>query len=357
MHHRAILWSPYTRERQADGTLHTTGTTLHQQMRCKLYDVLWNHPPGSTVLEVEAYYVAHPRWGVATSPFPDGGWCHHWVGGGTSYSPSLGERDAHPRVLEASVTDAACAAPVPISPTIASSSLSPLTHIPRVAVSAPSPSLPPPPRNPTMKLLYFDLRGRAEMIRLALHAGGVDFEDVRFGRGEWSEIKPTTPRGSVPVLTLDDGTTTVTESVAILRYAGKLGTPRLYPEDPVAALRVDEMVDIIGSTTAILSKTFGLPSEEQLAMRTKILSEDGDLTKVLRHVDEAAKANSSGFLVGSELTIADCALRPAVYWLTAGVLDGIPKDCLDQYKGIAKVMQTMSEVPAIKRYEAEQYPA
>lgn len=173
---------------------------------------------------------------------------------------------------------------------------------------------------------------------------------------EWPEIKPTTPRGSAPVLTLDDGTT-VTESVAILRYAGKLGTPRLYPEDPVAALRVDEMVDIIGSTTAILSKTFGLPSEEQLAMRTKIMSEDGELTKVLKFVDEAAKANGSGFLVGSELTIADCALRPAVYWLTAGILDGIPKDCLDQYKGLAKVMQTMSEIPAIKRYESEQYSA
>lgn len=207
-----------------------------------------------------------------------------------------------------------------------------------------------------MKLLYFDLRGRAEMIRLALHAGGVSFEDVRFARTEWPEIKPTTPRGSTPVLTLDDGTQ-VTESIAILRYAGKLGTPRLYPEDPVVALRVDEMVDIIGSCTAILSKSFGLPSEEQLAMRTKMLSEDGDLTKVLKWVDEAAKANDSGFLVGSELTIADCALRPAAYWLSSGVLDGIPKDCLDQYKGICKVMQTMAQVPAIKRYESEQYPA
>lgn len=207
-----------------------------------------------------------------------------------------------------------------------------------------------------MKLLYFDLRGRAEMIRLALHAGGISFEDVRFARAEWPEIKPTTPRGSTPVLTLDDGTQ-VTESVAILRYAGKLGTPRLYPEDPVAALRVDEMVDIIGSSTTILSKSFGLPSEEQLAMRTKMLSEDGDLTKLLKWVDEAAKANDSGFLVGSELTIADCALRPTAYWLSSGLLDGIPKDCLDQYKGISKVMQTMAEVPAIKRYESEQYPA
>lgn len=292
--------------------------------------------------------VANPlsRWGVAS---PTGG-------GGHQPAVSLCERDAHPRVLEATVPDAPLVAPVCISTTIASSSLSPLTRLPSFAVSAPSPALLPPSPKPTMKLLYFDLRGRAEMTRLALHAGGVEFEDARFARGEWPDIKPTTPRGSVPVLTLDDGTT-VTESVAILRYAGKLGTPRLYPEDPVAALRVDEMIDTIGSTTAILSKTFGLPSEEQLAMRTKILSEDGELTKVLKFVDEAAKANSSGFLVGSELTIADCALRPAVYWLTAGILDGIPKDCLDQYKGIAKVMQTMSEVPAIKRYEAEQYPA
>lgn len=40
-----------------------------------------------------------------------------------------------------------------------------------------------------LKLLYFDIAGRAEMIRLALHIGGVDFEDVRIGREEFAAGK------------------------------------------------------------------------------------------------------------------------------------------------------------------------
>jgi len=46
--------------------------------------------------------------------------------------------------------------------------------------------------------------GRAETIRILLHAAGVDFEDTRFSGPEWPEIKPTTPLGFVPVLKVDD---------------------------------------------------------------------------------------------------------------------------------------------------------
>lgn len=54
------------------------------------------------------------------------------------------------------------------------------------------------------ELIYFNGAGRAETIRIMLHAAGVDFEDTRFAFNEWQEIKPTTPLGSVPVLKIDD---------------------------------------------------------------------------------------------------------------------------------------------------------
>merc|ERR1711936_1532470 len=56
---------------------------------------------------------------------------------------------------------------------------------------------------PMVKLSYFDLEGRGELIRLLLHAGNIDFEDFRFGFGEWAKHKPNTPFGSVPVLHWD----------------------------------------------------------------------------------------------------------------------------------------------------------
>ena len=40
-----------------------------------------------------------------------------------------------------------------------------------------------------MKLIYFNLRGFAEVTRLILAEAGVEYEDVRLTREEWAKIK------------------------------------------------------------------------------------------------------------------------------------------------------------------------
>lgn len=40
-----------------------------------------------------------------------------------------------------------------------------------------------------IRLVYFDFGGRAEAIRLALHVGGVDFEDVRITEDQFRQEK------------------------------------------------------------------------------------------------------------------------------------------------------------------------
>lgn len=37
------------------------------------------------------------------------------------------------------------------------------------------------------KLTYFDIRGKAEIIRLILAQVGVEYEDIRIGQDEWRE--------------------------------------------------------------------------------------------------------------------------------------------------------------------------
>ena len=54
-------------------------------------------------------------------------------------------------------------------------------------------------------VLYFDLRGRAEPIRLLLAAEGAAFDDQVVVREEWARQKATLPLGQVPVLTETDG--------------------------------------------------------------------------------------------------------------------------------------------------------
>lgn len=70
------------------------------------------------------------------------------------------------------------------------------------------------------KLSYFPIPGRAEAIRVALHAGGIKFTDERILPANWPALKPTTPFGSMPILTLADGTV-LAQSGTLLRFVGK----------------------------------------------------------------------------------------------------------------------------------------
>ncbi len=75
---------------------------------------------------------------------------------------------------------------------------------------------------------YFPAKGRAEAARLAFALGGIEFDDHRFPREQWPELKPTAPLGMAPWLTMGD--LTLCQSNALLWYAARRGG--LLPEDP-----------------------------------------------------------------------------------------------------------------------------
>ena len=57
------------------------------------------------------------------------------------------------------------------------------------------------------ELCYFDTAGRAEPIRVMLHAAGIAFKDARFTFEDWTTVvKRTTPLGAVPTLKIGDVT-------------------------------------------------------------------------------------------------------------------------------------------------------
>ena len=54
------------------------------------------------------------------------------------------------------------------------------------------------------KLTYFDFDGgRGETIRIAFHAAGIDFEDIRWSFPEFSEMRHEVRFSAVPVLEID----------------------------------------------------------------------------------------------------------------------------------------------------------
>ena len=72
-----------------------------------------------------------------------------------------------------------------------------------------------------LKLTYFDIHGgRGEPARLALHIGGVAFEDDRIGFEEFGAKRAGYPFKRVPLLQIDD--VELSQCNSINRYVGQM---------------------------------------------------------------------------------------------------------------------------------------
>merc|ERR550537_1822874 len=100
--------------------------------------------------------------------------------------------------------------------------------------------------------------------------GDAEWKDDRFNFEAWktSDRKAKAKWGQVPVLNV--GGKQVAQSKAIARYLGKLtkidGKP-LYPEDPLTAAFVDDIMDYMTDVHQNMYKTMSLPAEEKEAAR------------------------------------------------------------------------------------------
>jgi glutathione S-transferase len=191
---------------------------------------------------------------------------------------------------------------------------------------------------------YFDITGRAEMLRLALAHTGLEWHDDRFPGSEWPTKKAASPTGKAPWVTLADGTS-LAQSRAILRLIGKEGG--LYPTDALRALRVDELIDTCDDAGATVRSTGDkLEGDAKKAARAESAA-TGDIRAALRWIDEFVGANgSAGFAVGDSLTIADFALATTATSIASGAFDGVPESVLDGFAHIRAVRKTVASLPS-----------
>jgi prostaglandin-H2 D-isomerase / glutathione transferase len=70
------------------------------------------------------------------------------------------------------------------------------------------------------RLVYFNSRGRAELIRFIFAYAGQYFEDFRIRYEDWSSYKSKTILGQLPVLEISDSNHTLQlgQSLTIARY-------------------------------------------------------------------------------------------------------------------------------------------
>uniref|UniRef100_A0A7S3Z912 Glutathione transferase n=1 Tax=Lotharella globosa TaxID=91324 RepID=A0A7S3Z912_9EUKA len=202
------------------------------------------------------------------------------------------------------------------------------------------------------KLTYFDMPARAEPHRLAFWIGKIDFEDERVEFKDWPKLKPTTPFGSLPLLTLPDGDIG-NQGRAMARFIGK--KTGLYPDDAVQAMHVDEILDTCEDLqSAVNSAGKGLEKAEKEKKRVEAVT-TGKGALILKSIEAFIKKHGKeGHAVGEKLTIADLYLFSFMTMAVSGFFDGIPKDLLKDYPSIQAVRKTVATHPSVvERYKAE----
>jgi prostaglandin-H2 D-isomerase / glutathione transferase len=176
-----------------------------------------------------------------------------------------------------------------------------------------------------LKLTYFDFDGgRGEVARLALHIGGLPFEDRRVAFKDWDAHRDAAPFQALPVLEVDGHV--VAQSNTINRYVGKLAG--LYPKDDWQALLCDEVMDAAEDLDHMIGGTIDLPAEEKQPARSRLAA--GPIPRYLRQFQARLEAAGGEYFADRRLTVGDLKVWMMVRWLRAGVLDHIPTDLVDR---------------------------
>ena len=197
-----------------------------------------------------------------------------------------------------------------------------------------------------LKLTYFDFPGgRAEPARLALHIGGVEFEDYRFASGDFPEVRKTTPLNQVPTLHIND--LQITQSDAITRYLGKL--TGLYPEDHLQALLCDEVMGGLEDLNIKLVATFGMKGDDLKKAREALVA--GALPLYLRWLQNQLESHGGKYFADNRLTIADLKVFVVTRGLSSGQLEFIPANLIETVAPKLQAhMQRIGNIPAIAQY-------
>ena len=201
---------------------------------------------------------------------------------------------------------------------------------------------------PKLVLSYFDFDGgRGEVARLAMHIGGIAFEDRRIPGKDWPALRDSMPFQAMPVLEVDGKA--ITQSNTINRYLGKLAG--LYPKDDWQAALADEVMDAVEDISFRISSTMGLEDEAKKKARVALAA--GPIPRFLQQIDARLKAGGGEWFVEKRLTVADLKCFLWVRWLKSGALDHIPPDIVDKNAPLlAKHFERVKSQPKIAAYYA-----
>jgi len=197
---------------------------------------------------------------------------------------------------------------------------------------------------PPLKLQYFKGRARAEPTRLMLADKQVEFEDVRYDfTGDWQNVKPNTPYGQLPVLTV--GKDVIPQSSAIERYiATACG---MYTDDPLENAKIDSIVEAMKDVTERWNKAFWADEKEKPTKMNQFWADEFDKWTSVFERDFKTVNEGSEYIRSGDLTLADVH-----FYALYTELQLHNKECLSKYPLLKALFDRIGERPHIKAWVA-----
>jgi glutathione S-transferase len=202
---------------------------------------------------------------------------------------------------------------------------------------------PEPSDHSLPTLTYFDVRGRAEVIRLILEDVGQPYRERRIQLAEWPALKPTFPFGQLPLY--QEGELVIPQSHAIYRYlARKHG---LCGGSEADRIRLDVVEEAFVDLQNELGRFYW-------SARFHDERDEYERSKLPALLDKAQgllvqNGGGDGYWVGSSLTFVDFQA-----WHFLDYVRPFSQRTLDRFEKLVAFKQRIESRPNIAAYLASQ---
>jgi len=194
---------------------------------------------------------------------------------------------------------------------------------------------------PSYKLSYFDLAGRAELIRIIFSAAKCKFEDHRFSFAQWKDLKADMPFGKVPCLFIDG--TPLGESGAIIRYLASEFD--MNGSNHTQAAYIEMLHGVFSDNYSKLpfsEKDMKLKKEKTIQVHKE------SIMPALVKIEKKFIANKKAFLIGDKLSYADLKLANNLL-----ITEQAAPECLAEVPELNKLKNRVVAMDGLKQYLAQ----
>ena len=197
------------------------------------------------------------------------------------------------------------------------------------------------------KLIYFNGKGRGEIIRYIFAQAGVKYEDNRVTKEEWPELKPNTPYGVLPILEVDGKQ--LAGGLVIAQYLAQLKEFDLAGSNEFENAEIAGIVAFIEDFVKEVMKVRFESDANRKAELHKNMKENV-FPRYLGKLNELAKKNGE-FLWRTKRTWADLLVANIL-----GMLLDYHKEfraTLETYPDLLKLHNTVESLPNIAKWIKE----